>query len=67
MASDRHQNAYLDKHKSTHQALTIDMITEMYFTFKCSLELAHQEDLDEHSGAVYGIIPANLKALTIIK
>ena len=66
-ASDRHQTAYLDKHKPTHQALTLDMITDMYFTFKCSLELAHQEDLDEHAEAVHGIIPANLTALTTIE
>ena len=39
----------------------------MYFTFKCSLELTHQEDLDEHAEAVHGIIPANLTALTTIE
>ena len=66
MASDRYRIAYLDKHKPTHNALTIDMIGDINITFKCSLELAHQEDVDEHSLAVHGIAPHHLKALTVI-
>ena len=67
MASDKHQNVYLDIHKATHNALTINMITDIHITFKCSLELAHQDDLDEHSLTVHGIIPAHLKALPVIE
>ena len=67
MASDKYQNVYLEKHKATHNALTIDIITDMHITFKCSLDFSHQDDLDEHSLAVHGVAPSNLKALAVIK
>ena len=67
MASDKYQDMYLAKHQATHNALTMDMVTDMRFTFKCSLELAHQDDLDEHSVLAHGIIPVNLKALPVIE
>ena len=67
LASNVHQTAYLNKRKVAHQALTMDMIADLYITFKCNHEVIHQDEYDEHTELVHGIIPSKLRALNTIE
>ena len=63
LVSNGHQTAYLNKRKVAHQALTMDMIADLYITFKCNHEVTHQDEYDEHTELVHGTTPAKLRAL----
>ena len=67
IASNVHQTAYWNKRKVAQPTLTMDMIADLYITFKCNMEVTHQDEYDEHTELVHGITPENLKALSTIE
>ena len=51
--------AFFNKHTGANPLLTMANIDTTFMSFKCNLEMFHQDDVDEHTMATHGISSPN--------
>ena len=68
-ASDQYITKYFNKHKRANPKLTKAMIVISFISFKCDLPMVEQEEIDDHSRDVHGIVGGiqTLKPIQVIE